>query len=160
MDFQDCIKFANENGVCFLATSEGAQPRVRPLGMVFADDTGFYFATNSAKVMLRQLRDNNKVEICFCPMKPGEPVARFMRVAGEVEFIQDEAIINKMMAARPPMKKPRDKDAEGTDDRMLPSQPEGVENYFFRIYRGEAYFWTPEYNFREPEVERIKFNSR
>ncbi|MCE7698204.1 MAG: hypothetical protein K8E24_005000 [Methanobacterium paludis] len=36
MDFEDCIKFANETPVCYLATADGDQPRVRALGFWFA----------------------------------------------------------------------------------------------------------------------------
>ena len=43
------IQFANENPVCYLATAEGDQPRVRVLGFWFADETGFYFQTASIK---------------------------------------------------------------------------------------------------------------
>jgi uncharacterized pyridoxamine 5'-phosphate oxidase family protein len=37
MDIQDCIKFANANSICSLATVENDQPRVRILGFWFAD---------------------------------------------------------------------------------------------------------------------------
>jgi putative acetyltransferase len=40
MDFQDCIQFANENPLSYFATIEAGQPRVRPLGLWFADDAG------------------------------------------------------------------------------------------------------------------------
>jgi pyridoxamine 5'-phosphate oxidase len=45
MDFKDCVDFANETKTCYLATVEGDQPRVRALGMWYADETGFYFQT-------------------------------------------------------------------------------------------------------------------
>lgn len=37
MEFEECIKFANENPVSWVATVENDQPRVRALGMWFAD---------------------------------------------------------------------------------------------------------------------------
>jgi nitroimidazol reductase NimA-like FMN-containing flavoprotein (pyridoxamine 5'-phosphate oxidase superfamily) len=43
MDYKDCIKFANENPVCYVATADGDQPRVWGLLMWFADETGFFF---------------------------------------------------------------------------------------------------------------------
>ena len=43
MDFQDCIKFATEIPVCYLATADGDQPRVRTFLLWYADETGFYF---------------------------------------------------------------------------------------------------------------------
>ena len=53
MDFGDCIKFANETPVCYLATADGDQPRVRALGFWFADESGFYFQIGSVKDMTR-----------------------------------------------------------------------------------------------------------
>ncbi len=55
MDFNDCVKFANENKMCSLATADGDQPRVRAMGMHYADDTGFYFNTESTKALAKQL---------------------------------------------------------------------------------------------------------
>jgi len=43
MDIQDCIKFTNENPICFFATTENDQPRGRALGFWFANETGIYF---------------------------------------------------------------------------------------------------------------------
>jgi pyridoxamine 5'-phosphate oxidase len=40
MEINECIKFASENPVCFLATYENNQPRVRGLLMWFADHNG------------------------------------------------------------------------------------------------------------------------
>ena len=65
MDFQDCTKFANENKVCYMATVEGNEPRVRLLTLLFADDTGFYFQTGAYKAFYNQLKNNNKVQVCF-----------------------------------------------------------------------------------------------
>jgi len=59
MDLQECIKFASENPVCFLATSEGDQPRVRALLMWFANENGFYFATMSPKQVFKQLKEQS-----------------------------------------------------------------------------------------------------
>jgi uncharacterized pyridoxamine 5'-phosphate oxidase family protein len=33
MNLQDCIQFATQNPICFLATIEGDQPRVRALAL-------------------------------------------------------------------------------------------------------------------------------
>ena len=34
MNFEDCIKFANENPASYIATMDGAQPRVRGVAYV------------------------------------------------------------------------------------------------------------------------------
>jgi pyridoxamine 5'-phosphate oxidase len=48
MDFSDCIRFANENPVTYIATADGDQPRVRAFAMWFADMTPV-FTTTSAR---------------------------------------------------------------------------------------------------------------
>jgi pyridoxamine 5'-phosphate oxidase len=69
MDFNDCINFANENKTCYLATVEGDQPRVRCLGMWYADKDGFWFQGQTVKAFYKQLQKNPKVEIYACCWK-------------------------------------------------------------------------------------------
>jgi pyridoxamine 5'-phosphate oxidase len=38
MDLKDCIEFANKNPVCWLATAEGDQPRVRGFLLWYTDE--------------------------------------------------------------------------------------------------------------------------
>jgi uncharacterized pyridoxamine 5'-phosphate oxidase family protein len=102
MDFKDCIKFANETPVCYLATMDGDQPRVRALGFWFADDKGFYFQIGDMKDMYGQLQANRKVEACF--WQPGEASGTMMRVAGEVEFLNDQELKKKVLKDRPFLK--------------------------------------------------------
>ena len=54
MEFEECIKFANENPVSWVATVENDQPRVRALGMWFADERGYYFQILADMDMYRQ----------------------------------------------------------------------------------------------------------
>ena len=143
MNFQDCVKFANENRTCYVATTDGDQPRVRPLGMWFADDKGFYFQTESVKSLYKQLKNNNKVELCFYDSTPG--AGTMMRVAGEVEFVNDSDLRSKILADRPFLK---ELGIKGPEDPLL---------VMFRVYSGEAYFWTRANNMKEAEIERIEF---
>ncbi len=62
MDFEEYVKFANEQRICPIATVEGDQPHVRTFGLWFADTTGFYFSTGKIKGVYRQLSMNPKVE--------------------------------------------------------------------------------------------------
>ena len=65
MDYKDCIKFANDNPVSFIATMDGEMPRVRAYLMWCADESGFYYHTGTAKSVYKQLKNNPNVEICF-----------------------------------------------------------------------------------------------
>jgi pyridoxamine 5'-phosphate oxidase len=143
MNFQDCVKFANEHNVCYVATTEGNQPRVRALGMWFADDKGFFFQTESVKAVCKQLKNNNKVELCF--YAPGPDAGTIMRVAGKVEFVNDLALKSKVLTDRPFLKA---LGIKGPEDPLL---------VIFRVYSGEAYFWTMAHNMKEAEIERIKY---
>ena len=141
MDINDCIKFANETPVSYVATVDGDQPRVRALGFWFADETGFYFQIGAVKDMYGQLQVNNKVEACFW-QPDEESTGTMMRVAGETEFIEDPELKRKVLEDRPFLK----------EFGLTVDHPGLI---IFRISKGEAYFWTMETNF-EPK-EFIKF---
>ncbi len=144
MNLQECIKFANENPVCFLATTDGDQPRVRGLLMWFADEKGFYFAILSTKNMSKQLHKNPKVEICFYNNPPELANAKSMRLTGNIEFIDDLAI-----------KKKAYEDRKYLDDIVGKS----IESYLeiIRLRAGDAHFWTMADVMREHELEHLKF---
>ena len=142
--FQDCIQFVNnlpEGKACSFATVEGDQPHVRMLSLWFADEKGFYFQTESVKAFFKQMKKNNKVEICFYDPK----TTVMMRVTGLVEFLDDPALKNKVLNDRPYLKKVGIK---GPDDPLLA---------LFRVSSGEAWFWTFADSMKEDQLQRIKF---
>jgi len=143
MNFGDCVRFANEHRICYFATTEGDQPRIRPLGMWFADGNGFYFQTESVKSLCKQLKNNNKVELCFYAPDPAP--GTIMRASGTVEFINDPGLRSKVLSDRPFLKS---LGIQGPEDPLL---------VIFRVCSGEAYFWTMANNMKEAEIERIKF---
>lgn len=143
MNFQDFVKFANENRVCYVATTEGDQPRVRALQMWFADEKGFYFQTESVKSICQQLKENNKIEVCF--YAPGPDLGPMMRVSGRVKFIDDLSLKRKVLEDRPFLKSIGIK---GPEDPLL---------VIFHVYTGEAYFWTIANNMKDKDIERVKF---
>jgi len=136
MDFKDCIKFANDVKTCYLATVDDGKPRVRGLSMWFADETGFYLQTESMKDLYRQLKANPKVEMCF--NAPGT----MMRVEGEIEFLYDKNLKEKVLKDRPFLK----------TFGLTPDSPELI---LFRLVKGQAHFWTMQDNFKPKQM--IKF---
>jgi pyridoxamine 5'-phosphate oxidase len=145
MDLQDCIKFANENPVCYLATTDGDQPRVRAFLIFFADESGFYFGLIATKQVSKQLKSNPKVEVCFYSNPPDLGDARMMRVAGQIEFLDDIPLKARILEERPFLK------------FLGIEKPEDPRIEICRIHTGEAHFWTMADNARESEIERIKF---
>ena len=137
MSIQDCIKFTNENPVCFLATVENDQPRVRALGFWFADETGFYFQTGSMKEFPNQLRNNPKTEICF--YKHAGIAGTMLRISGEVEFVNDINLWERVMIDRPFLK----------SFGITIDSPRLV---LFRLSHGKAHFWTMENNLKPKEI--------
>lgn len=144
MGFQDCIKFANENPVCFIATMEGDQPRVRGVMMCFADERGFYFAVLTPKEFVKQLKANPKVEICFYNNPEQLQNAKQMRVTGEIEWVDDKALHERICKERAFL-------ADITGQPIEPAMK------LFRVHSGEAHFWTMMDVLKESQLERIKF---
>ena len=141
MSLEEYAKFANENPACYLATTEGDQPRVRAMGMWYADETGFYFQTQSVKALFKQIQNNDKVEVYFC--KPD--FSGVMRVSGRVKTIEDIELRRKCIEDRPFIK-----DMGITD-------PEDPLLAVFHLYTGEAYFWTRADSMKEADIPREVF---
>ena len=98
MTLSDCIKFARENTLCTVATIEGDQPRARIFMLWRANDSGFYLCTGTPKPVYKQLMANPRTELCF--YKPGpDPTALgiMMRVAGRVEFVNDNKLREELL---------------------------------------------------------------
>lgn len=141
MSLKEYADFANENKACYLATVEGDQPRVRCLGMWYADETGFYFQAQSVKALCRQLQQNPKVEVYF----HAKDFSRVMRVSGKVRFIEDLEVRARCIEERPFVK---NFGITGPDNPLLA---------VFQLYTGEAYFWGMGDSMKEHLIPRVKF---
>ncbi len=137
MKIDDCIRFTNENPICYLATVENDQPRVRALGFWFADETGFYFQTSSTKEFSHHLKRNPKTEVCF--YKHEGMIGTMLRISGEVEFIADSKLKEKVFIDRPFLK----------SFGMTIDSPNLI---LFKIAHGQAHFWTMENNLKPKDV--------
>ncbi|OGO21840.1 MAG: hypothetical protein A2144_14380 [Chloroflexi bacterium RBG_16_50_9] len=109
--------------------------------MWFADETGFYFQTQSVKATSKQLQKNNKVEVCF----NNADFSKAMRVSGKVKFVDDPKLRARCIEERPFLK-----DLGVTE----PGNPLLV---VFHLYTGESYFWTRANSMKEDSIPRIKF---
>ena len=56
--------FLKEAGVYFLATADGAQPRVRPFGTAHVFEGRLYIQTGKIKPVSKQIAANPLVELC------------------------------------------------------------------------------------------------
>ena len=145
MTFKECVDFANGHPLCYVATVEGDQPRVRPLLMWFAAAEGFYFCGLAPKKVWDQLRINRKVEVCFFNNAADFKDAVSLRVSGRVEFVEDVELKKRLLH----------------DRAMYASygsgRPEDPAYPVIRIAHGEAWAWTPQYILKESSAERIAF---
>ena len=144
MTMDDCLKFANANPVCQLATAEGDQPHLRFMAMVTADQEGFWFATLTPKAMSRQLHKNPKVEVCFFNNAQNPAEWRVLYVVGKAEFVKDEARLGKVLKERA---------AVG----QIIGRPIDPYGELFRVRSGEARFWTLKESLDEEKLERVRF---
>lgn len=145
MELKDYIEFANKNPACYLATADSDQPRVRGFLMWYADESGFYFHTGTTKSVCKQLQKNPKIEVCFIAPSHDPSKMKMMRLAGKATFLDDLKLKARLLEERPFLK------AIGT------GKPDDPLFAVFKIYTGEAHFWTMENNMRESETEKIKF---
>ncbi len=141
MSIEEYTRFANENSMCYLATVEGDQPRVRAVGMWYADETGFWFQAQSVKALYKQIEKNNKVEVYF----NAPSFSKVMRVSGKMKIIEDMEIRKKCIAERPFLK------------GMGITEPDNPLLAVFHLYTGEAYFWTMDDSMKEASIPRVKF---
>jgi pyridoxamine 5'-phosphate oxidase len=144
MKLQDCIQFANANPVCFIATVEGDQPRVRGVLMMSADESGFYYALLSMKKVSKQLKANPKMEVCYYNNPPSLGEARQMRVTGMAELVKDPALIKKTAQDRAFLE-------------PILGQPLEPVMEIWRISHGDAHFWTMGDVGKEAKLEHCKF---
>jgi pyridoxamine 5'-phosphate oxidase len=143
MKLQDAIDFGRKVGMCFIATREAGQPRVRPVSFM-DEETGFYFATIEGKRMHRQLLDNPLVEACFYnPASPPDG-GTVLRVAGDVEFVEDLGMKARILKKSPVLK-------------GIFSGPDDVNYILYRIAHGEARFWTMADFGKEDQIKGILF---
>ncbi|MCU0461206.1 MAG: pyridoxamine 5'-phosphate oxidase family protein [Bacteroidales bacterium] len=133
---QDCIKFTNENPICYLATAEGDQPRVRAIGFWFADKTGFYFQSSTIKEFPHQIKINPNIEACF--YKHEGMTGTMLRISGKAEFMNDLKLGERAMKDRPFLK----------SFGLTANSP---EMFIFRIAHGKAHFWTMDKNLAPKE---------
>jgi len=124
---QEIIKFANENRICYLANIDEGEPRVRALEFWFSDETGFYFQTGSSRDLYKQLRKNQKVEVCF--YKPEKDFGTMLRISGIIEFVDDMKLKEKCIIDKPFLK----------TFGLTADSPHLI---LFRIQHGKAHFWT------------------
>ncbi len=89
--------FLNEAGVFFLATEDGRQAKIRPLGAHVEMDGKEYFTVGDFKAVYRQMTENPLVEIAaFTPAD-----RKWLRYTGRAVFEDNKAVEEKVFELLP-----------------------------------------------------------
>ena len=91
--------FLNEAGVFFMATVDGDQPKLRPLGAHIECDGKVLFGVGDFKAVYRQMVANPKVEIVAC-----KPDSHWLRYTGRAVFESDPKYAQAVLDAIPVLK--------------------------------------------------------
>ncbi len=92
---EEVQKFLKECGVYFLATIDKDEPKVRPFGTAEIFENHLYIQTGKNKDVYKQIKKNNKVELC------GYKDGRWIRVTGNL-IIDDRIEAKKDMLDKNP----------------------------------------------------------
>ncbi len=96
---QQVLDFLSKAGVFYLATTDGDQPRVRPLGFVMECGGKLAFCTGNKKPMCKQMAANPKVEICAY-----DGAGNTLRICGKAVFATTEDTQRKALEVMPNLK--------------------------------------------------------
>jgi uncharacterized pyridoxamine 5'-phosphate oxidase family protein len=91
--------FIKEAGTFYLATVDGDQPKIRPLGAVIEADDKVIFGVGTFKDVYKQLTANPKVEIVAC-----KPNAHWLRYTGKAVFETDPKYAEASLDAMPQLR--------------------------------------------------------
>ena len=91
--------FLTEAGVFFLATTDGSQPKLRPLGAHFEMDGKVLFGVGDFKDVYKQMVANPLVGI-----SAAKPDGKWLRYTGKVVFDTDPKYAAAMLEALPQLK--------------------------------------------------------
>jgi uncharacterized pyridoxamine 5'-phosphate oxidase family protein len=96
---QEVIKFLRDNKVFFLATIDGDQARVRPMGFVMEYQGKLTLCTNNKKPMYQQMKANPRIEISATSAD-----GQTLRVFGKVVFVTSKDSKEKALEIAPQLK--------------------------------------------------------
>ncbi|MBQ9528155.1 MAG: pyridoxamine 5'-phosphate oxidase family protein [Fretibacterium sp.] len=97
---KEVLEFLNKAKVFYLATMEGDQPRVRPLGFVMECGGKLAFCTSNEKPMYKQMKANPRVEIAACDSQ-----LNTLRICGKAVFATTPDTQKKALEVMPDLGK-------------------------------------------------------
>jgi len=80
--------------VCYLATMDGDQPRLRPISPVKTDGFTVYVINLRSHKKTREIANNPKVELCYL-----DKHHRQVRITGVAEVVKDTTLLQEVAGA-------------------------------------------------------------
>ena len=96
----DCCQFIRECGYFFLATSVDGQPKLRPMGMIYSNDTNLFIATDKRKKVYSELLNNPFVELASYNLN----TRKWIRITGKMAVESSNQIKEEMELIYPMIK--------------------------------------------------------
>ncbi len=81
--------------VCFLATTDGDQPRLRPVSPLKTDGFTVYVVNLQSYNKTREIAGNPKVELCYLDQHHAQ-----VRIAGVAEVVDDPAVLRELVGEK------------------------------------------------------------
>lgn len=101
MSIQDCYSFIRECGYFFLATSVEDQPRLRPFGMIYANNETLFFITDKRKKVHLELKKNSKIEMAAY----NQNTHKWLRICGKAEVESSNQLREDAMNTYPNLRR-------------------------------------------------------
>lgn len=93
----EACRFIRECGCFFLATSVNGRPQQRPMGMICADDTALYIATDRRKNVFAELIANPQISLASYNLNS----RKWIRISGTAQTENAAAIREEMLTQYP-----------------------------------------------------------
>ncbi|WP_303838548.1 pyridoxamine 5'-phosphate oxidase family protein [Ruminococcus flavefaciens] len=117
--------FLTEAGIFYVATNDGAQPKLRPFGAHVEVDGVVHFAVGDFKAVYRQMLANPLCEIVAC-----KPDGLWLRYTGKIVFDEDVKYADAMLENSPVL-------------REIYNEKTGYVMKTFHLEEAEAYLMPP-----------------
>jgi uncharacterized pyridoxamine 5'-phosphate oxidase family protein len=91
---EQALAVLSADGVCFLATMDDDQPRLRPITPVKTEGFDVYVVNLRSYNKTREIANNPKVELCYLDTQQ-----RQVRIAGVAEVVQDATLLQEVAGA-------------------------------------------------------------
>lgn len=93
------LEFLRSSRVFYLATLEGDQPRVRPLGFFMESAGKIYLGVGTHKNVYRQVRENPKIELCAVG-----GMGEWMRITATAVIDQRQEVVDYSLESMPSLR--------------------------------------------------------